>query len=145
MNRIEIQPQTEMPFPVEELEKILEAVLEKLDIDNWEVSVVIADADAIRRLNREYRLKDAPTDILSFPQDGERQPDGFVYAGDLVFCPEEITANCKQFSEAEKTEWLRLAVHGILHLSGQTHDGYGADEPMLKYQETIVEELKNRV
>ena len=69
-------------------------------------------------------------------------PDGFVYAGDLVFCPEEIAANCKQFSEAEKTEWLRLAVHGILHLSGQTHDGYGADEPMLKYQETIVEELK---
>ena len=65
MNRIEIQPQTEMPFPVEELEKILEAVLEKLDIDNWEVSVVIAGADAIRRLNREYRLKDAPTDILS--------------------------------------------------------------------------------
>ena len=145
MNRIEIQPQTEMPFPVEELEKILEAVLEKQDIDNWEVSVVIAGADAIRRLNREYRLKDAPTDILSFPQDGERQPDGFVYAGDLVFCPEEIAANCKQFSEAEKTEWLRLAVHGILHLSGQTHDGYGADESMLKYQETIVEELKNRV
>lgn len=145
MNNIELREDVPLPFPAEVFKKQLATVLDYLKIDNWELSVVITDAETIRILNRDFRNTDAPTDVLSFPQEGDVQPDGFYYAGDLVFCPEQIAGNCRCFGEEEKTEWLRLAVHGILHLSGYSHNSYEADDPMLKYQEEIIQELKKSV
>lgn len=145
MNNLEIREEVLLPFPVETFEKKLNAVLEYLEIDNWELSVVITDAETIRRLNWDFRESDYATDILSFPQEGDVQPDGFFYAGDLVFCPEQIDANCHRFKEEPETEWLRLIIHGVLHLSGYTHTGYETDDPMIRYQEEILQELKNRV
>lgn len=145
MNRIEIQQHYPLPFPEEIFEKRLQKILQYLKIDQWELSVVIVDSQEMLRLNQEFRGVESSTDVLSFPQEGEVLPDGFIVAGDLVFCPEEIEKNCQQFSEELSTEWLRLSIHGILHLSGQTHNGYDEEEPMLKYQEKILQELRDGV
>ena len=145
MNNIEIREDMPLPFAAGAFEKKLNAVLDYLKIDNWELSVVVTDAETIRGLNRDFRETDSATDVLSFPQEGEVQPDGFFYAGDLVFCPEQIDENCRRFGEDTETEWLRLIIHGILHLSGYTHAGYESDDPMIRYQEEILQELKKGV
>lgn len=145
MNNLEIREDVPLPFSVDAFEKKLNAVFDYLKIDNWELSVVVTDTETIRGLNRDFRGNDCTTDVLSFPQEGDVQPDGFFYAGDLVFCPEQIAENCRCFGEEPETEWLRLIIHGILHLSGYTHAGYESDDPMIRYQEEILQELRKRV
>lgn len=145
MNRLDIREEVELPFSAQLFENKVNAVLDYLKIDCWELSVLVCGAEAIRELNRNYRNTDSATDVLSFPQEGETQPDGFFYAGDLVFCPEQIAENALRFEEKLETEWLRLIIHGILHLTGKTHTGTEIDDPMIRYQEEILQELEKSV
>ena len=74
------------------------------------MAVEFVDADRIAELNAEHRGKDGPTDVLSFPIDGEDASPGPTELGDIVICPPH-------------TEDLREAiVHGALHLTGMDHE-----------------------
>lgn len=82
-----------------------------------ELSLVFCEDDFIHTLNREYREKDRPTDVLSFPQD----PDAGLL-GDLVISLPTATRQAaeRQQSLATEVEWLFL--HGCLHLLGYDDD-----------------------
>ena len=74
------------------------------------VAVEYVDADRIASLNREFRGRPGPTDVLSFPVDGDGPAAGPRELGDIVICPAH-------------TEDLREAVlHGALHLTGMDHE-----------------------
>lgn len=73
----------------------------------------------VRRLNREYRGKDKPTDVLSFPSDerNERAP----YLGDIVIAAGVARRQARQAGHSLQTELRILALHGLLHLLGYDH------------------------
>ena len=104
--------------------------------DVAEVSVTFVDNEAIRELNRDYRGKDAPTDVLSFPlyEDDEDFDDGFVMPedaeeedsptalGDIVISVERAKAQAVEYGHSFERELAFLAVHSTLHLLGYDHE-----------------------
>ena len=74
---------------------------------------------AIRELNRRYRSRDTPTDVLSFPLADEVCPD---LLGDVVISVETLRRQARQRKRSMADELLRLLIHGILHLLGYDHE-----------------------
>jgi probable rRNA maturation factor len=80
------------------------------------VTVAIVPDARVRALNRQYRRKDAPTDVLSFPSD-ERG-----YLGDVVIAAGVARRQAQDAGHSIQTELRVLALHGLLHLLGYDHD-----------------------
>lgn len=88
-----------------------------------EIALVLADDATVKRLNRDYRGKDKPTNVLSFPMGGEPGPDGEPAAlGDVVLALETIQAEAKAQGKRVADHVSHLAVHGVLHLLGFDHE-----------------------
>lgn len=139
------------------VEKFCQHVLEILNIDNWEVSIVFCDDEFIRSLNKQYKGKDAPTDVLSFSQsEGEEPEVGIdtaydkIIAGDIVISLDTVKVNAKNLQIPLEEELKRLLIHGLLHLNGMEHTGATltaekeenqASSEMLQLQEDILKKL----
>lgn len=80
-----------------------------------EVEVLLADDRTLRRLNRQFRGKDKPTDVLSFPAAAN-------YAGDLAISLDTAQRQASQHGHSLRDEVRVLLLHGILHLSGMDHE-----------------------
>ena len=98
-------------------------LLNDLECNNAELSILITGDEEIRELNKSYRANDSATDVLSFPM-GESGsfPAVAELLGDVV-----ISLNCVERQAVEnevsvKEEILRLLTHGILHLVGYDHE-----------------------
>ena len=114
--------------------------------ESGDFSVHFISDDEMRELNREYRGKDEPTDILTFALcDGESFPEvegEEKELGDIFISLDSMMRNASAFSVAEDEELRRLLVHGILHLRGMDHGTNDfAAEPMLIEQERLMREL----
>jgi probable rRNA maturation factor len=84
------------------------------------VCIRVVGAAAGRRLNRDYRGKDAPTNVLSFPaSDAERAHEGLL--GDLVICAPVVAAESRVQGKIPAAHWAHMVVHGMLHLHGFDH------------------------
>lgn len=94
---------------------VIEQVLAYLDIKEAEVSVVLADDNFVQGLNREYRGKDKPTNVLSFPQDPPM-------LGDIVLAFETIEREASEQNKDFAAHLTHLLVHGVLHLLGYDHE-----------------------
>ncbi len=93
-----------------EIEELCVLALSSSGISDGHVAIEFVDEDRIRDLNREFRARDTPTDVLSFGVDQGDEPAGPRELGDIVICPAH-------------TEDLREAViHGSLHLTGMDHE-----------------------
>jgi len=80
----------------------------------------VVGAAASRRLNREYRGKDKPTNVLSFPASpAERELAGSL--GDLAICAAVVAAEAREQGKAPRAHWAHMVVHGVLHLHGYDH------------------------
>lgn len=112
-------------------------------LEDWDLSLVVCGDVLMASLNREYRGKDGPTDVLSFDQGQwyETEEGRRFLAGDVVVCVDALYRNADEFSVPPDEELKRLIVHGILHLSGMDHQGLAPDEPMLARQEDILRQL----
>ena len=92
-----------------EVERLAALAAASAGVEDGHVAVEFVDAERIAALNAQWRGKEEPTDVLSFPID-EDEPVGPRELGDVVICPEH-------------TEDLREAVvHGVLHLTGMDHE-----------------------
>ena len=121
----------------------IKSVIRTLGMKNWELSVLFCDNPYIKTLNAQYRNKDEPTDILSFPL-GERDPGGRFLAGDIVISLDALKENTHFFKVSGDEELRRLLVHGILHLAGYDHATNDAEEQMLQIQENILSQLRTK-
>ena len=82
-----------------------------------EVSVVLAGDGLLRRLNRDYRGRDRPTDVLSFPGAG-----GEEGLGDVVISVPTALRNARRQGHTVQQELDILALHGLLHILGYDHE-----------------------
>ena len=112
-----------------ELRPAVEATLRAAGLGNGHLSVELVDEAEIRRLNREHRGVDEPTDVLSFPIDEAGAVAGPRELGDVVICPEHTA------------DLVEAAVHGVLHLCGFDHETDGGE--MLELQERVIGDLRN--
>ena len=84
-----------------------------------EVEVLLAGDRTLRRLNREFRGKNKPTDVLSFPS--LKEPQG-EYAGDLAISLDTAQRQADEHGHTLRDEVRVLLLHGLLHLSGMDHE-----------------------
>lgn len=112
-----------------------------------EVSVRIVDADESRALNREYRGKDKPTNVLSFPAGRfEGLPDDVpVQLGDIVVCASIVGEEAIEQGKVVTDHWAHMLVHGTLHLMGYDHetDAEAAEMEALETQILMKSGLKD--
>ncbi len=84
-----------------------------------ELSLAFVTDQTIHELNRQYRRKDRPTDVLSFPLADERCP---TLLGDVVISVDTARRQARQRKRAFADELRALLIHGILHLLGYDHE-----------------------
>ena len=97
-------------LPGAEVERLVGIALASAGIEDGHVAVEFVGSERIRELNRGWRARDTPTDVLSFPVDEAAPAAGPRELGDVVIAPEH-------------TRDLREAViHGALHLAGMDHE-----------------------
>ena len=93
----------------------LAALVAHMDL-RGEASLLLSDDAKLRHLNTQFRAKDRPTNILSFP-DGT---DG--YLGDMAISLQRVTEEAKDQSKTFADHFAHLLVHGLLHLAGFDHE-----------------------
>lgn len=84
-----------------------------------EVDILLAGDATLRRLNREFRGKDKPTDVLSFPAPPELAQ---IHAGDLAISLATARRQAKEHGHELADELRVLILHGMLHLAGMDHE-----------------------
>jgi probable rRNA maturation factor len=107
-----------------------------------EACIVLADDALVQSLNRSYRGKDAPTNVLSFPFQGG--PPGAMrsrHMGDVVLAAETILNEASEQGIAPVQHLQHLVVHGLLHLLGFDHDTAAQAEAMERLEVQILATL----
>jgi probable rRNA maturation factor len=97
-----------------------------------EVNILIVDAKAGRRYNREFRGKDYATNVLSFPYEplpGEKT----ALLGDLVICAPVVAREAAEQGKHVRDHYAHLTIHGVLHLLGYDHE----TEPEAQRMESV--------
>ena len=118
------------------IEDFCDRVLLLEGIREWELSVLLCGNSFIQALNKKYRGKDEPTDVLSFNQNQNPGNDGLFTAGDIVISLDYIE---------NAADLKRCLVHGILHLEGMEHQEEGEYREMIDRQEKILEKLQDEL
>ncbi|RLC36355.1 rRNA maturation RNase YbeY [candidate division Kazan bacterium] len=111
-----------------------------------EVGLVLVTDDRIRQLNKQYRNKDSVTNVLSFScreiaQDDFLSDENKNYLGDIFICRAEVERQAREFGIAENQEFVRLFVHGLLHLAGIHHSTEAAAAEMEKLEDEIIAQI----
>jgi probable rRNA maturation factor len=144
---VTIDDETGLDNPPEEFSlDYIEAVLDYLDLDDIEISIVFTGDDSITKLNKMYRDKEEPTDVLSFCQNDDTNDFSSEIQsnclGDIIISLDTLKKNTNYFKVTFEEELNRLLIHGILHLVGMDHETNNSDEKMLLFQEKILKKIK---
>ena len=129
------------------VEKVLQSAGDQLAVkDGCEVSVTFVTNDAIQQINKTYRHKDVPTDVISFAMEemGEGEiavidADIPTMLGDIIISVERATEQAESYQHSFERELCFLAVHGFLHLLGYDHETEEQEKEMFGLQETILQ------
>lgn len=112
-----------------------------------ELTIRIVGAAESRRLNRTWRGKDKPTNVLSFPSDplprvrgrageGAREADPL---GDLAICAPVVAREAREQGKSAQAHWAHMVIHGVLHLLGYDHEN---DRDAAKMESTEIRILE---
>ena len=85
-----------------------------------DLTVRLVDEAEITALNRRFRGRDRPTNVLSFPF-GEMPGVEIPLLGDVVVCAPVVSREAREQGKAERAHWAHMVVHGTLHLLGYDH------------------------
>ncbi len=105
-----------------------------------ELSIALVDDTEMQTLNRDYRHKDRPTDVLAFPMDHPSEPGAIL--GDVVISLDTAVRQAEAAGIEPAAEVRTLLVHGFLHLLGYDHERSPADaRKMFRKQRELIREL----
>lgn len=109
-------------------------------IESPEITIRIVDAKESEQLNSDYRNKQKPTNVLSFPFEPPVQVESDLL-GDLVICQSVMQHEACEQNKSELNHWAHLVVHGTLHLLGFDHIEESEAEEMESLEIQILKEL----
>lgn len=119
------------------IKKCCQSVLiEENFVENVEISVILTNDDEIRALNKQYRNKDAVTDVLSFPMNDENLDTGEIVLGDIVINIQRAAEQAEQYSHSIEREIAFLTIHSMLHLLGYDHENDSGSEEIMREKQT---------
>lgn len=127
---------------ITQLEKELSKILRGKSIKT--ASLAFVTEAKIQELNKKFRKKDKPTDVLSFEPDKFAQvagTEGAEFLGDIVIASSYAKREAMRRGLTHREELLRLIVHGVLHLSGYDHATEKEEEQMFGLQERVVDTM----
>jgi len=119
---VDIQTASSEPVPDEDdIRAWIEAALAgRTSREQVEVSVRLVDTDEMSTLNRKYRGKSGPTNVLSFPASLPAELD-LPHLGDIVICAPVVRSEAAEQGKDPAAHWAHMTVHGTLHLLGYDH------------------------
>lgn len=126
---------------LDELKDMLSDFCKREGLGNVIFNIIIIDNPTIHKINKEYRDKDAPTDVISFALEDDKtviEPDGVRILGDIYISIDKVHEQALEYSHSFKRELSFLAVHGLLHLLGYDHMEKSDEEVMFKKQEEVL-------
>jgi len=113
------------------LKEAVKKVLEKEGKKNFYISIALVNLKEIARINKKYRFKEAPTDVLSFNWEETGDED----SGEIIICPDQVKKNSGGNKEGFVRELTRVLVHGVLHLLGYDHEKSKKEDRKMKEKE----------
>jgi len=125
-------------------DKELQLYLEKALADyseDAEVLIRVVDSQEISALNEQYRHKQGPTNILSFPFEVPEAVKGVNLLGDLVVCASVLETEAQAQQKTLKDHWAHIIIHGILHLLGYDHIDESDAQEMEAKEVLILQQL----
>lgn len=144
MDETETLGNSELSF----VEKVLKHAAETENVGEAEVSVTFVTNAIIQEMNKEYRGKDTPTDVISFAMEelgeGEQAIVGSEeprMLGDIVISLDRTKEQAVDYGHSFERELGFLAVHGFLHLLGYDHMDAEEEKEMFARQEEILASL----
>jgi len=115
MLTIEVNNLTRTRVPLSGMRAIAKKVLMGENREKATVSIACVGTTRMRQLNKQYRKKDHPTDVLAFAGD-------FGAVGEVVLCPVIIQENARRNDVSFQQELTLVLIHGLLHLLGYDHE-----------------------
>ncbi|WP_029404627.1 rRNA maturation RNase YbeY [Stutzerimonas stutzeri] len=106
-----------------------------------ELTIRLVEEDEGRELNRTWRQKDYPTNVLSFPADVPDELLDIPLLGDLVICVPVVEREAAEQGKALQAHWAHLVMHGCLHLLGYDHIDDEEAEEMESLERQLLAEL----
>jgi rRNA maturation RNase YbeY len=103
------------------IQRVTQSILEQAGHPSDQLSLSLVGKTRMRSLNRKYRGRDYPTDVLAFPMESLGKPTA-VFLGDVVICLPVAVGQASRFDNTPDQEILRLLIHGTLHLLGYDHE-----------------------
>ena len=127
-----------LALPAATVRRVVRGVLDGEHSDA-ELSITFLGAETMRRLNRRYKGRDEPTDVIAFTLD---TPDHRT-VGDVYVCAAVAARQARRHGVTRRQELIRLVVHGVLHVLGHDHPASEARlrSAMWRRQERYVERL----
>lgn len=134
---------------LELLEKLLDYAREKEEIENdAELSITIVDNETIQEINKQYRDKDQPTDVISFALEEHGEEEIEVrgdnlprHLGDIIISIEKVNEQANEYGHSFNRELGFLAVHGFLHLLGYDHMTTEEEKEMMERQDHLLDDF----
>ena len=116
---------------------------EMIDGEEWTCGFRLSDDAEVQQLNKQFRGKDKPTNVLSFPADLDfTEPDEALYIGDIIFAMPTVAKEAAEQSKTIEDHLKHLTVHGVLHLFGYDHIEDDEATIMENLEIDILNELK---
>jgi probable rRNA maturation factor len=108
---------------------------------DFELTIRIVEISESQALNLQYREKDKPTNVLSFPFE---VPEGIELdlLGDLVICADVVSEEAKEQNKKLHNHWAHMVIHGCLHLLGYDHIDDSEAIEMESLETKLLKELK---
>lgn len=104
-----------------------------------DLTVRLVDVQEMTRLNRQYRGRSSPTNVLAFPFENVAEVE-YSYLGDIVICLDVVKSESNQLDKPIQNHFAHMVVHGTLHLCGFDHQDQGEAEDMeIREQQVLAE------
>ncbi len=107
---------------------------------NAEVSIRVVEKDESQALNKQYRGKNKPTNVLSFPAEFPEGVD-IPFLGDLVICAPVVVNEATEQHKKIEAHWAHMVIHGTLHLLGYDHIEDSEAEEMEAIEAALLQKL----
>lgn len=138
MISFEVNQQAGKKIPEKLWRQWLVAINRIVKLGNQELSIAVVGSTAMRRLNKTYRGKDKPTDVLSFGEATKKSG----YLGEVIICYPVAVSQARRFKHSVNDEFKKLFVHGVLHLKGYDHELDHEAEVMEAFEDKIMKVKK---